>query len=99
MPVLPFLVSSLTPSRQGPRNSHRPVPHGAKGWEKLTLPASHSIQLLPYQWVTVTMETNKFLHITGEPACQQPGLWGRQKAACSRRSGSFHRGLWGAHGG
>lgn len=49
-----------------------PVPHGAKGWGKLTLPASHSIRLLPYQWVTVTMETSKFLHITGEPACQQP---------------------------
>lgn len=81
-----FPHHSLTPSRRGPRNSHRTVPHGAKGWGKLTLPASHSIQLLLHQWVTVTMETNKFLHITGEPACQQPGLWGRQKAACSRKA-------------
>lgn len=28
------------------------------------------------------METNKFLHITGEPACQQPAL-GEAEAACS----------------
>lgn len=98
MPVLPFLVSSLTPSRQGPRNSPRPVPHGAKGWGKLTLPASHSIQLLPYQWVTVTMETNKFLHITGEPACQQPGSGGGRRQPAAERFGSFHGGLWGAHG-
>lgn len=32
------------------------------------------------------METNKFLHITGarQPA-SSPELWGRQKAACSRK--------------
>ncbi|VCW70864.1 unnamed protein product, partial [Gulo gulo] len=63
-----------------------PVPHGAKGWGKLTLPASRSTRRRPYQWVTVTMETNKFLHITGEsPPASSPGLWGRQKAACSRK--------------
>lgn len=53
-----------------------PVPHGAKGWGKLSLPASHSTRRRPYQWVPVTMETNKFLHITGESACQQPGALG-----------------------
>lgn len=52
-----------------------PVPHGAKSWGRLTLPALHFIWLLLYQWVTVTMETSEFLHITGEPGCQQPRLW------------------------
>lgn len=40
------------------------------------MPALHFIRLLPYQWVSVTMETSEFLHITGEPACQQPWGWG-----------------------
>lgn len=97
MPVLPFLVRSLTPSRKGPRNSHRPVPHGAKGWGKLTLPASHSIQLLPYQWVTVTMETNKFLHITGASLPAARAL-GEEKAACSRKVWLIPQRIVGAHG-
>lgn len=62
-----------------------PVPHGAKGWGKLTLPASHSIRLLPYQWVTVTMETNKFLHITGEPASQEPRALGEAEGGLQQK--------------
>lgn len=42
---------------------------------ELTLPALYFIWLLQHQWVTVTMETSEFLHITGEPGCQQPRLW------------------------
>ncbi|XP_032213045.1 uncharacterized protein LOC116598400 [Mustela erminea] len=72
-----------------------PVPHGAKGWGKLTLPASPSTRRRPYQWVTVTMETNKFLHITGErPPASSPGLWGRQKAACSRKLTFLFSTVW-----
>lgn len=63
-------------SKEAQETADIPVPHGATGYGKLTLPASRSIRLLPYQWVTVPMETSKFLHITGEPACQQPRALG-----------------------
>lgn len=67
------------------------MPHSAKGWEKLALPALHFIWLLLYQWVTVTMETSEFLHITREPGCQQPRLWRmgmgvKQEAASNRKA-------------
>lgn len=49
------------------------------------MPALHSIWLLPYQWVMVTMETNKFLHITGEPACQQPRALGEAEGSLQQK--------------
>lgn len=86
VPALPVLVSSLTPSF--PKRSKRQPTyqyHKVPGWGKLTLPASHSIRLLPYQWVTVTMETSKFLHITGEPACQQPRAPGEAEGSLKQK--------------
>lgn len=49
------------------------------------MPASHSVRLRPYQWVTVTMETNKFLHSTGEPACQQPRALGEAEGSLQQK--------------
>lgn len=77
------LLNSFLPEK-AQETADIPVPHGAKGWGKLTLPASHSVQLLPYQWVTVTMET-KFLHITGEPACQQPQALGEAEGSLQHK--------------
>lgn len=82
---LPYqFLNSVLPERVQ-ETADMPVPHGAKGWGKLTLPASYFMRFLPYQWVIVTMETNKFLHITGEPACQQPRALGDGGGGVGRR--------------
>lgn len=45
-------------SEEAQETANLSVPHGATGWGERTLPASRSIRLLLYQWVTVTMETS-----------------------------------------
>lgn len=83
MPTLPFLIISLTPSSQK-RSKKRPTYQYTTwcqglGEAHIASLALHSAP--PYQWVTVTMETNKFLHITGEPACQQPRALGEAEGS------------------
>ncbi|CAD7670144.1 unnamed protein product [Nyctereutes procyonoides] len=55
------------------------------GWGKLTLPASHSIRRRPVPVGYCNHGDQQVPPYHRREAASSPGLWGRQKAACSRK--------------